>query len=101
MVTAKVSTTDMYHLAPFQVWERVVTDIALLWLLHRVKILIGCKYYIRHLNEKILNIFSGSSSTTNEPNFKIMCNCIHELLNVFEDPAQSVHTIATWFVSVS
>ena len=47
------------------------------------------------------NIFSGSSSTTNEPNFKIVCNCIHELLNVFEDPAQSVHTIATWFVSVS
>ena len=49
-----------------------------------VKILIGCKYCVRHLNEKI---FSGSSSAANEPNFKIMCCCIHELLNVFEDPA--------------
>ena len=28
----------------------------------------------------------------NEPNFKIMCNCIHELLNVFEDPAHCIHT---------
>ena len=37
--------------------------------------------------------FSGSRSTTNEPNFKILCNCIHELLNVFEDSAQRVHTI--------
>ena len=27
------------------------------------------------------------------PNFKIVCDCIHELLNVFEDPAQRVHTI--------
>ena len=26
-------------------------------------------------------------------NFKIVCNSIHELLNVFEDPAQRVHTI--------
>ena len=46
-----------------------------------VKILIGRKYYVRHLNEKkFRNIFSGSSSTTNEPNFKIVCNCFHELL---------------------
>ena len=36
-------------------------------------------------------MFSWSSSATN---FKIMCNCIHELLNVFEDPAQCEHTIA-------
>ena len=65
----------------------------ILWLSHRkciVKILIGCKYYVRYLNE---NIFRGSSSTTSVPNFKIVCNCIHELLNVFEDPAQYVHTI--------
>ena len=34
-----------------------------------------------------------SSSVTNEPNFKDVCNSIHELLNVFKDPAQSVHTI--------
>ena len=32
-----------------------------------VKILIGLKYCVRHLNEKILNYFIGSSSTTNEP----------------------------------
>ena len=37
--------------------------------------------------------FGGSSSTTSVPNFKIMCNCIHELINVFEDSAQHVHTI--------
>ena len=41
----------------------------------------------------------GSSSTKNEPNFKIVCNCIHEfeheLLNVFEDSAQREHTIVT------
>ena len=56
-----------------------------------VKSLIGRKFYVRHLNKKIL--ISGSSSTTNEPNFKIVCNCTHELLNVFDDPAQCVHTI--------
>ena len=59
-----------------------------------VKVLIGHKYYVRHLNKKILKIFGGSSSTANEPNFKIVCNCIHELLNVFEDSAQLEHTIA-------
>ena len=71
-------------------------DSVLIWLSHRkciVKILIGCKYYVKHLNKKILKIFSGSSSTTNEPNFKIVCNYIHELLNVFEDSAQREHTI--------
>ena len=26
-------------------------------------------------------------------NFKIVCNCIHELLNVFEDSAQCIHTV--------
>jgi len=26
------------------------------------------------------------------PNFKYLCNFIHELLNVFEDPDQRVHT---------
>ena len=55
--------------------------------------LIGRKYYVKHLNNKILKYFSGSSSTANEPNFKIKCNCIHELLNVFEDSAQREHTI--------
>ena len=71
-------------------------DTVFIWLPHRkciVKILNGHKYYVKHLNNKILNIFSGSSSTTNEPNFKIVCNCIDELLNVFEDSAQREHTI--------
>ena len=58
-----------------------------------VKTLIGCKYYVKHLNESILKYFSRSCSTTSVPNFKIVCHCIHELLNVFEDPAQCVHTI--------
>ena len=60
-----------------------------------VEILIHRKYCVRHLKQKVLKSFSGSSSTTNEPNFKIVCNCIHELLNVFEDPAQREHTIAS------
>ena len=95
LVTAKVSTTDVYGLAPLQVQERALMDTVLIWLLHRkciVKILIGRKYYVKHLNNKILKYFSGSSSTANEPNFKIMCNCIHEL-NVFEDSAQCEYTI--------
>ena len=86
----------MYGLAPLQVWDRAVMDTVLIWLPRRkciVKILIGHKYYVKHLNNKILKYFSGSSSTTNDPNFKIMCNCIHELLNVFEDSAQREQTI--------
>ena len=63
--------------------ERAVMDTVLIWLPHRkctyCEILIGHEYYVKHLNK---NIFSGSSSTTNELNFKIVCNCIHELLNV-------------------
>ena len=60
MVTAKVSTTDTYDLAPLQIRERAVMDTALLWFSHRkckLKILIGCKYYVGHLNEKILKYF--------------------------------------------
>ena len=57
------------------------------------KSLIGCKCCAEHLNEKILKHFSGSRSTTNELNFKILCYRIHELLNVFEESAQCVHTI--------
>ena len=71
-------------------------DTVLIWLPHRkhiVKFLIGHKYYVKHLNKKILKYFSGSSSTTNEPNFKIVCNYILELLNVFEDSAQREHTV--------
>ena len=93
MVTAKVSTTDMYGLAPLQVRERAVMDIVFIWLSHRKCILDILKYHVRHLNKKILKYFSGSSRTTNDPNFKIVCNCIHELLNDLEDPAQRVHTI--------
>ena len=49
------------------------------------------KCIVKYLNKKI---FSRSSCTTNEPNFKIVCNCIHELLNFFEDSAQHEHAIA-------
>ena len=58
-----------------------------------VEILNDRKYYVKHLSKMILKFFSGSSSTTNEPKFKIMCNCIRELLNLFENPTQHIHTI--------
>ena len=57
VVTAKVSTTDTYGLAPLQVQERAVMDTVLLWPPHRkciVNILIVRKYYVLHLNKKIL-----------------------------------------------
>ena len=60
MVTAKVSTTDTYGLAPLQVRERTVMDTVVIWLPHRkciVKILIGHKYYVKHLNKKDFEIF--------------------------------------------
>ena len=43
-----------------------------------VEILTDHKYCVGHLIEKILKHFWGSSSTTNEPNFKIAHNYIHE-----------------------
>jgi len=93
MMTIKASTTDLCDLTPIQVQERAVTKHAFLRLLHRKcmgKSLIGCKCCAKHLNEKY---FTGSRSTTNETNFKMLCNFIHELLNVFEDLAQRMHTI--------
>ena len=39
-------------------------------------------------------IFSRLKITISVSNFKHLCNSIHELLNVFEDPAQRVYTIA-------
>ena len=51
-----------------------------------VKILIGSKYYVRHLNEKFCKIFSGLSGVC-------QISSIQELLTVFEDPAQYVRTI--------
>ena len=80
-------------LTPLKIRERAVMDTVFIWLPHRkyiVKLLIGHKHYVKHLNKKILKY---SSSTTNEPNFRIVCNCIHELLNIFEDSAQRQHTI--------
>ena len=71
-------------MAPLQVRERAVMDTAVLWLPYRqcmAKKKFGFKYYVRHLNEKILG--GQAVLCTNEPNFKIMCNCINELLNVF------------------
>ena len=53
-----------------------------------VKILIGCKY-CQTFKQKY---FSGSSSTTNEPNLNIVCNCIDELY-VLKDLAQCIHTV--------
>ena len=42
----------------------------------------------------VMSIFlAGQAVLQNEPNFRIVCNCIHELLNVFEDSAQREHTI--------
>ena len=38
--------------------------------------------------------FSRSSSTTAVSNFKIMCNCIHELLNVFEKIQLNVYILS-------
>ena len=64
------------------------------------KYLIGCRCCAKHLNKKILKHFSGSRSTTIEPNFKILCNCIHELLNVFEDSAQC-HVIFAFKLKLS
>ena len=64
MVTAKVSTTDMCGLAPLQVQERTVF-------------------------EQEIFLAQVKQYTTNEPNLKIICNCIY---NVFEDPAQRVHS---------
>ena len=49
-----------HGLATLQVQEKVVMDTVLIWRLHRkhiVKILIGHKYNVRHLNKKILNYF--------------------------------------------
>ena len=47
-----------------------------------VNILIDHKYRVGDLIEKTLKFFSGLSSTTNEPNFKNMCNSFLESLNV-------------------
>ena len=55
-----MSTTDAYGLAPLQVWERAVMDTALIWLPYMkciVKILIGHKHYVKHLNKKDFEIF--------------------------------------------
>jgi len=52
------------------------------------EISIGYKSCAKHLNERIVKHFSGSRSTANEPNFKILCNCIHELGSV-----QHKHTL--------
>jgi len=95
MMTVKASTTDICDLTPMQVQERAIMKHTFLRLPHREymgKSLIGSRCCVKHLNKKILNVFGGSRSTTNEPNFKILNDCIHELLNVFEESAQCIHT---------
>ena len=69
---SKGVNTDMYGLATLQVRKRTQHFMAS----HR-KCMVRC---VRHLNEKILDFFSGSSSATNELNLIIMGNCIHKLL---------------------
>ena len=84
MVTAKDSKQDTYNLAPLQVRKTVVIDTALYGIPIgnecMVKILLVIKFW---------NIFSRSSSTTNEPT--VYCIHMYELLNVFEYPPQRVH----------
>ena len=91
-------TTDMYSLTPLKVQEKAVIDIVFLWLPHRkcmVKILIGCKY-CQTFEQKDFEIFLvGQAVLQVRQIFKIVCNSIHELLNIFEDPAQHIHTIVT------
>ena len=55
-----------------------------------VKILIGCKYYVRHLNKKDFEIFLAGQAALQMS--QISRSCVHELLNVFEDSAQHIHT---------
>ena len=83
----------MIDLTSIQVRESIVMQSVFLKFLHRKcmgKIFIGCKCCVKHLNKKILKHLVD---TTNELNFRIVCNCFHELLNIFEDLAQRVHTI--------
>ena len=83
----------MWSLATSQAWERLVKADVFLWLLYRKcvdKAFDGDNYTIKHSNTIIQCIFSWSSSTTSEPNFKHLCNFIPELSKAFEDPAQCV-----------
>ena len=69
----------------------------LIWLPHKkciAKFWLAVNITSNIWTTRFWNIFSGSSSTTNEPNFKIVCNCIIHEFNVFEDSAQREHTIA-------
>ena len=96
MMTVKASTTDMCDLTPIQVQERAVMKHAFLRLPHRKcmgNLWLAVNVVQSIWTKRFWNNFSGSRSTVNEPNFKILCSCIHELLNVFEDSAQHVHTL--------
>ena len=74
LVTAKVSITDTYGLAPSQVRERAVMDTVLIWLPHRksiVKILIGHKYYVKLFEQKDFEIFlAGQAVLQMSPKFQ-------------------------------
>ena len=75
MVTAKVSTTDMYGLAPLQVREIAVMDTVRVWLLHRkciVKILIGCKY-CQIFEQKDLEIFLAGQAVLQMSQISRLC----------------------------
>jgi len=101
-MTVKASTTDMCDLTTIQVQELVVTKHAFLRLPHRKcmgKSLIGYKCCAKHLNNKVLKYFYWVKEYYKRAKFQTICNCMLELLNVFEDSAQRVRTIARYVYS--
>jgi len=96
MMTVKASTADMCDLTPIQVQERAITKHAFLRLPHRKcmgKYLIGCKCCAEHLNKKILKYLLVDQGVPQMSQISRSCVIVSELLNVFEDSAQRVHTI--------
>ena len=59
-----------------------------------VEILIDCKQCVRHLNRMKVEIFLVGQAVLQMNQISRLCviTSIYELLNVFEDPAQCVHT---------
>ena len=57
--------------------------------------MLGCNCCAKHLNKQILKYFYRVKEYYKWARPKILCNCIHVLLNVPEDSAQRIHTIYT------
>ena len=71
-----MSTTDTYGLAPLKVRERAVLDTVLIWLPHRkciVKILIDCKYYVKHLKQQDFEIFLAGQAVLQMSQISRLC----------------------------